>query len=125
MHATIGNTAAVDLDLVRQGERHELLALAHAQTRKIVAGAVRPLEVDLAETRILAGRTHILFERAHRATEGAIDAMFRNKDAAGKAQRLAQRALPELDSLWIGHRGEAVIQNDLLQFHNPNFTLVG
>ena len=86
VHATVGDAAAVNLDLFRQGERHEFLAVLHAQTRKVVAGAFRPLEVDLAEARVFTGLAHVLLERAHRAPQGAVDAVLGNQDAALQAE---------------------------------------
>ncbi|MEN9660356.1 MAG: hypothetical protein RLZZ443_285 [Actinomycetota bacterium] len=82
VHAAVGHTAAVNLDLIRQGESDELLAMLDAQTRKIVAGAIAPLEVDLAETRVFASLAYVLLKRAHRTTEGSVDAVLRNQDAA-------------------------------------------
>ncbi len=50
--------------------------------------------------------------------------MGRDDDAALKSERLAEGQLKEADCLWITNRSEAVIEEDLLEFHTPTVSLV-
>lgn len=43
--------------------------------------------------------------------------MLGNQDAALKVQCFTKILLPHLESYRIGHGGESVIENDLLEFH--------
>ena len=50
--------------------------------------------------------------------------MGRDDDAALKSERLAEGQLKEADCLWITDRSEAVIEDDLLEFHTASVSLV-
>lgn len=45
-------------------------------------------------------------------------------DAALKSERFAEGQLKEADCLWITYGSEAVIEDDLLEFHTPSVSLV-
>ena len=45
-------------------------------------------------------------------------------DASLKSKRLAEGQLKEADCLWITDRREAVVEDDLLEFHTPSVSLV-
>ena len=59
--AAVGYARLIDLDLIWAGKSHQFFAGFHAQPRKIFAGALRPLEIDLSEARKLLCGTNILF----------------------------------------------------------------
>ena len=58
--AAVGYARLIDLDLIWAGKSHQFFAGFHAQPRKIFAGALRPLEIDLSEARKLLCGTNIL-----------------------------------------------------------------
>ncbi len=45
-------------------------------------------------------------------------------DAALKSERLAEGQLKKADCLWITDSREAVVEDDLLEFHTPSVSLV-
>ena len=58
--ASADDATRIHLNFVRSVERNQFRTHAHAKARKIIAGAVRPLEVDLFEARVLLGLAHVL-----------------------------------------------------------------
>ena len=50
--------------------------------------------------------------------------MGRDDDAALESERLAEGQLKKADCLWITDRSEAVIEDDLLEFHTVSVSLV-
>jgi hypothetical protein len=108
----------IDDQLAGCAEGDNLIADAYSQSRKVVAGAFGPFEIDVFETRVQLGFLDVLLEHFHLAAECAVDAVRRNEDAALKAQALAQRALPQQYRVRVIYRSESVVKKYLLQIHN-------
>jgi len=63
VHAAANDSIFIDLDFLRNTKRHYLVAHANFDSWKIIADAIRPLEVDGLESRKLFGDAHIFFDR--------------------------------------------------------------
>ncbi|MEY3614976.1 MAG: hypothetical protein RL752_884 [Actinomycetota bacterium] len=82
MFAAVEDAGLCHLNFIWSGECHQFLASLDAESWKIIAGPIRPFEVDLSEAWILLGGAAVFLEVFHVATEGAVDAVFGDQDAA-------------------------------------------
>ena len=63
-----------------------------------------------SQRRELFRRANIFFDIRHSSTDGAVDAVLRDDDAAVEVEALAQCALPEPNRLGVGNRRKLVKQ---------------
>ena len=107
---------------------NELIFYTYLKTWEIISGSNRPFEINLLKARVFLSFLYIFFKRIDVAPERAIYSMFRDQDPALKSKALAKIVLPELYCIRVRNRSEAVIENNLWEFHavilNPATTEV-
>ena len=92
--AATHNAVLVHFQLARCAEGDNLIADLDAEPRKVVSAAVGPFEVDIVETLVLTRGFDVLLHVVELTADSCVDAVLGDQDAAGKAQFLAEGALP-------------------------------
>ena len=117
VNSAANHAVLINLNLIWIAKCDELFLRLHAKSWEVITSALGPLEIDLTKTRVLLRLLHILLYGRHIATDCAIDAVRGDQDSTFKPKTFTERLLPEHDCLRVSYRGEPVIENDLLQFH--------
>ena len=118
--AAAADTVLIDLQLTGGTEADDLIAHLHAQTGKVVAFALAPLEVDVFERGVLTRLAHIALYIFQLTADSAIHAVFGEDDATAEPEGLTEVALPQPHSLRIGQRREHVEEKDLGNSHTAS-----
>lgn len=86
MNASTDHSALIDLYFVGDTESDDLRSFSNLKTRKVVAGALGPLEVGVLEQRIFAGTPNVQLHCVHRTANGSVDAVVRHDDPTLQAE---------------------------------------
>ena len=102
----------VDLQLTRRAEGDDLVAHLDGQAREVLRPALRPLELHALEAGVFAGAARVLLAGMQGATDGAVDAVFGDKDAPGQSEAFAELLLPQHYRRRVRDGREPVVQQD-------------
>src|SRR5699024_10374951 len=102
----------VDLQLTRRAEGDDLVAHLDGQAREVLRPALRPLELHALEAGVFAGAARVLLAGMQGATDGAVDAVFGDKDAPGQSEAVAELLLPQHYRRRVRDGREPVVQQD-------------
>lgn len=114
MSAATNDAVFIYFYFFRNPERDNLVANTNAESWEIIAEPLAPFEVDVLESFKLACLAYIQLHVHEAPTNGAVDAIFGNDDAALEIQLFAQGALPQPNGNGIGQWSEFVEQNNLV-----------
>ena len=103
-------------------EGHDFITYTHTEAGEVIADSVGPLEVGILEGPIFASCSNIELDIHDVATNGGIDAVFRNDDASFQVVAFAQGALPQTNGYRIRKWREFVEKDDLLLFDDNKTT---
>jgi len=114
MSAATNDAVFIYFYFFRNPERDDLVANTNAESWEIIAEPLAPFEVDVLEGFKLACLAYIQLHVHEAPTNGAVDAIFGNDDAALEIQLFAQGALPQPNGNGVGQWSEFVEQNNLV-----------
>lgn len=82
VHAATDDAVLIHLQLTGCAECHDFVANLHGQAWEIIGTTLGPLEFHLFKARVLAGLTDIALTSIHVTTDGAVNSVLGDEDAA-------------------------------------------